>query len=286
MNKGMSLPSMRVSIPPLSMLPPPPLALRFCPVGPPGLEQVEAADACVVSIPGRYCMTHVLVGPDCLALVDVGSMADLPLIEAVLAWLDKPLVWVLASHLHFDHCLGLDRIAVQHGARVGLHPLAHATAKGGAKLRGPGLWSLRLFWHTWLWQGAPLLAPEDRAEGLRFGFPWSANRFSAELAPALKEGYALEGLPGWRVLHTPGHADEAICLLHEEAGFLVTGDTLRNFRGGEWNPLLTDGRAYRRSKARLESLEIQAVFPGHGPNILGGSLWRRLRPLPVLAGRV
>ena len=151
---------MRVSIPPLSMPPPPPLALRFCPVGPPRFEQLEAAEACVVSIPGRYCMTHVLVGPDCLALVDVGSMADLPLIEAVLAWLDKPLDWVLASHLHFDHCLGLDRIAVQHGDRVGLHPLAHASALGGAKLRGPGLWSLRLFWHTWLWQG---LSPQQGA---------------------------------------------------------------------------------------------------------------------------
>jgi glyoxylase-like metal-dependent hydrolase (beta-lactamase superfamily II) len=81
------------------------------------------------------------------------------------------------------------------------------------------------------------------------------------------------------VLSTPGHADEAICLHHPASGFLVAGDTVRNFLGGEWNPLLTDPDDYRASMQRLLALPVQAVFPGHGPALLGEGMLKRLRPL-------
>ena len=129
-------------------------------------------------------------------------------------------------------------------------------------------------------QGAPRATLQDWRVGLGFGFPWSENRFRADLAPALDHGAALPGAPGWTVLHTPGHADDAVCLHHAAAGFLVAGDTARNFNGGEWNPLACDAAAYQQTQAQLRALEVEVVFPGHGPIVEGPRALQRLRHLP------
>jgi glyoxylase-like metal-dependent hydrolase (beta-lactamase superfamily II) len=129
-------------------------------------------------------------------------------------------------------------------------------------------------------QGAPRAPLADWRRGLGFGFPWSRNRFRAHLAPALDDGAALPGLPGWTVLHTPGHADDSICLYHATARFLVTGDTVRNFLGGEWNQLTCDAADYAATKGRLRALDVETVFPGHGPILQGKGILGRLRSLP------
>ena len=82
------------------------------------------------------------------------------------------------------------------------------------------------------------------------------------------------------MLHTPGHADDAVCLHHAAAGFLVAGDTARNFCGGEWNPLACDAAAYQQTQAQLQALEVEVVFPGHGPIVEGPRALQRLRHLP------
>jgi len=118
---------------------------------------------------------------------------------------------------------------------------------------------------TWPMQGMPVFPGPDWRGGMGFGFPWARNRFRAPVAPPLEDGQPLPGLDGWVVVATPGHSDDGICLHHAAAGFLVTGDTLRNFLGGEPNPLLTDPADYERSWQRLGALDVRLVFPGHGP---------------------
>jgi glyoxylase-like metal-dependent hydrolase (beta-lactamase superfamily II)/8-oxo-dGTP pyrophosphatase MutT (NUDIX family) len=68
---------------------------------------------------------------------------------------------------------------------------------------------------------------------------------------------------GLRVLHTPGHARDHICLLLEEEAALFAGDVVM----GEGTPVISppDGsmRMYLDSLERLASLEVRRIYPGH-----------------------
>ena len=260
------------------------LARLTAPAGPPEPRIVARAGATVVAVPGRYCVSYLLLGPDAVVIADIGSLTDHPLLHQALAWIDRPasqVQTILPTHLHMDHVIGIDAFARRLGVPVTLGLVAHDAVTRGRKLRFPrGLHTLRAL-PTYLMQGAPPPALPDWSTRLDFGFPWSRNRFRAALAPPLADGDELPGLPGWTVLHTPGHADDAICLHHRAARFLVAGDTVRNFLGGEWNPLGCDPEDYDRTKQRLRALspEVETVFPGHGPILDGRGVINRLRTL-------
>ncbi len=255
---------------------------RLCPAGPALQAELGAGGARVVIVPGRYAVSYLLEGPRALTLVEAGSLADLPGLARAAAWLGKPVARVVPTHLHFDHCLGLDRAALAFGAELGLPPASHAAVLAGAALRRPPPRAVPEFFVPWLWQGLPVFAPGDFSEGLRLGvFRWRF-RPRARLGPPLGEGAELPEAPGWRVLLTPGHSDDSLCLWHAEGGLLVAGDTLRNYQGGEWNPLLTDLGDYRATQARLSALEVSCVLPGHGPTFPGPLAGAR--PLPRRVG--
>ncbi len=71
---------------------------------------------------------------------------------------------------------------------------------------------------------------------------------------------------GWdaTVLNTPGHSSGSICLL-TPAGDLLCGDLLTSARGKpELNSMMYDVDAGHTSLARLKTLLIKKVYPGHG----------------------
>ena len=245
------------------------LARLLCPIGPPKLVHAQSDAAQVVAIPGRYCVAYLIEGPASFVLVDPGSERDLPLIQTVVAKLGKPVDLVVPSHLHFDHVLGVEPACQALGAGLGLSSLALEHWVQGRALRQPPLRALRKFPVSWVWQGMPFIAPPDRARVGRLLRPLRENPFRVDRVVSLADGQALPGCPGWTVLSTPGHSDDALCLYHAQAGFLVAGDTVRNFLGGEWNPLLTDPAEYMLSMRRLFELRITTIFPGHGPLITG-----------------
>ncbi len=66
-----------------------------------------------------------------------------------------------------------------------------------------------------------------------------------------------------RVLHTPGHSDDSICLFCPETRALFSGDTLyRISEGGGAYPA-----CYARSLERLQALRPAVIYPGHGEPI-------------------
>jgi glyoxylase-like metal-dependent hydrolase (beta-lactamase superfamily II) len=70
------------------------------------------------------------------------------------------------------------------------------------------------------------------------------------------------------ILHTPGHAEDHVCVWHEPSRALFAGDMviagttvmIPHGRGGNL-------RAYLASLARLASLDPARIYPGHGPVI-------------------
>lgn len=67
-----------------------------------------------------------------------------------------------------------------------------------------------------------------------------------------------------RMIHTPGHASNHFCYLHEEQKFLITGDHIINGSTVVIDPPDGNMGDYLRSLERLKSIDIKAILPGHG----------------------
>jgi len=251
--------------------------------GPARSQHICRSGAQVMAVACRYCVTYLILGRNVVVAVDVGSIGDVSQILEALWGLGRPasqLRFVVPTHLHFDHVMGIDALAQRAGASILLSRTAWQHVTEGRPLRFP---SWRRNWRsllTWPMQGMPFLPAVDWMHGLDFGFPWGHDRFTAPLGPILDHESTIPGLDGWTVLLTPGHSDDSLCLFHAEAGLLIAGDTIRNFYGGEWNPLVVDEDDSASSRALLSELEVCAVLPGHGPVVQGDSLCRGLIDVP------
>lgn len=67
-----------------------------------------------------------------------------------------------------------------------------------------------------------------------------------------------------RFLHTPGHASNHVCVLHEGLRWLFTGDHIMGGSTVVIDPPDGSMGAYLRSLADLKRLELAAIAPGHG----------------------
>lgn len=107
-------------------------------------------------------------------------------------------------------------------------------------------------------------------------FPHRKLNFSIHLK--LREGMKIE-VGDWilKVLYTPGHTDDSICLYDEDKELLVSGDTV--FVGGIGRMDLPTGsiKDMIKSLERLSNLNVEALLPGHGPYVLKNGLkWIKL----------
>ncbi|THE14982.1 MBL fold metallo-hydrolase [Bacillus timonensis] len=104
-------------------------------------------------------------------------------------------------------------------------------------------------------------------------FEYSCRR---SLSSTIGEGDTLEGLPGFKVLETPGHAQSHIVLYREEDGMLIAGDTI--LAKISPNPLLEPPQfgetsrprpliQYNNSLRKLLTLDMSKVVTGHGDDI-------------------
>lgn len=115
--------------------------------------------------------------------------------------------------------------------------------------------------------GAARLATLTGAEVVGFGpDPGSGPPFSPDRS--VGDGWRLgedAGIP-LRAVHTPGHASNHLCWLHEEQGMLFTGDHVMHGSTVVIRPPDGDMAAYLRSLGAVMSLEPlpRTLAPGHG----------------------
>jgi len=145
---------------------------------------------------------------------------------------------IISTHCHCDHIGGNKRIQDQSGCDIALHKI------------GKYFIDARDDWATW-WKY----------------YNQEAEFFESTLA--LNDGDLLPiGPYEFRVMHTPGHAAEGIVLYNRKEKLLISSDTL-------WKndmavmTLRIEGSAapfhMLESLEKLESLDVQRVYPGHGP---------------------
>lgn len=63
----------------------------------------------------------------------------------------------------------------------------------------------------------------------------------------------------FKIIHTPGHSEDSICLWDKENGLLFSGDTY--YKGGVY--FIQNTRMYKRSLRKILKLKPKIVFPGH-----------------------
>lgn len=67
-----------------------------------------------------------------------------------------------------------------------------------------------------------------------------------------------------QMIHTPGHASNHFCYLHEGRKLLLTGDHMINGSTVVIDPPDGNMGDYLRSLERLKSIDIDTILPGHG----------------------
>jgi len=78
-------------------------------------------------------------------------------------------------------------------------------------------------------------------------------------------------LEGFEILRTPGHSEDSIVLFHSESGSLFSGDTVfANGGVGRWDLPTGSLPELIKSIEFLRTLDVQALYPGHGPSVESG----------------
>ena len=224
------------------------------PISMPGLGHVncyaiEDADGVAVVDPG-------LPGPaSWRALQNRLSDAGIPL---------RRVHTVLVTHSHPDHFGGVDRLSAESGARVVAHSeFGSMWAREGGRPTRP--WDRPTPWGGRMYKPPLRRRLAYRVMGRAMGSRWQAPHPSERVDD--ETPVRLAGRE-WRVLHTPGHTLDHICLLDPEAGVMLSGDhvlpTITPHISGVGtgpDPL----SEFLSSLDRVAAIdEVQRVLPAHG----------------------
>jgi glyoxylase-like metal-dependent hydrolase (beta-lactamase superfamily II) len=101
-----------------------------------------------------------------------------------------------------------------------------------------------------------------------------ANAFPAVVVgEEFADGQVLPIAGGLRVVHTPGHTEGHVALLHEPTGVLITGDSIWNVRKMRWSikAFCQDIKLNEKTAHVLGELDYQVAAFTHGPHVTSGA---------------
>lgn len=179
-----------------------------------------------------------LILDELVTLVDAGTGQNQELVEKNLRKFDvtpRDIDLLINTHCHYDHTGGDQTFLKTAGCELAIHEL----------------------------DAGPLRTGDETVT--------LAANFGARLEPleptrVLREGDQIKlGSLTLEVLHTPGHTQGSASLYERADRTLFSGDTV--FRDGVGRVDCPTGNinAMRKSLRKLSQLEIQKLFPGHGP---------------------
>jgi len=160
-------------------------------------------------------------------LVDAGMNAS-RVLDNITGGLDL----IILTHCHYDHIGAVPEIVKATGAKVAMHE-----------------------------KDLPLLRNEKEGSAKMFDAP--QPEFTVDIV--LGDGETIDlGNSTLKVLHTPGHTPGSICLYDSGTKEMFTGDTV--FEGGSFGrtDIGGDSEAMVRSLEMLTTMDVSALYPGHG----------------------
>ncbi len=219
-------------------------------------------------ITDRFSMANTyLINEERFIVVDPGSVLNAQLLLSYLQRFlhrrPQDIDLIVLTHLHPDHTDGADALRKSTGAPIAALHVAREE-EGGASGVGTGV--------TGVSQFVGQMFSQARLPGVLHHLDLFAPAYErqSQLVDIWLED--VSGLPNhldWRVLASPGHTPESLCLYNPFSYELLCGDTLITLDGGT---ALVRGGANRRQLQQtiqtLESLKVYYLYPGHGRPIL------------------
>lgn len=179
---------------------------------------------------------------------------------------------IVLTHGHFDHVSGARELSDAWGVPIYAHPLEFPYLTGQKEYPAP----------NWAAGGGvmPLMAPALPRGPVDLG-----SRLQA--LPGDGTELSMAELPGWTLLHTPGHTPGHVSLFRKPDRTLIVGDAFcttpaesffaANFTQppelhGPPSYFTSDWAAAEASVRKLASLDPLAVVPGHGKPLSGDAV--------------
>src|SRR5579872_1717309 len=187
---------------------------------------------------------------------------------------------IVLTHGHFDHVSSAAALADHWGVPIYAHPLEHPYLTGAREYPAPnfaaggGMMSLM----------SPLL-PRG---------PVSLGQRLRQLSILGEGDIGLAEMPGWQIMHTPGHTPGHVSLFRREDRLLLPGDAFCTTKPESFfdaaitqEPELHGPPAYftsdwnqaRQSVQELARLEPVMIAPGHGKPIAASRVPELLKEL-------
>lgn len=214
-------------------------------------------------IPGKISNMY-LIEEERLLLVDTGSPNDFSALAAyVTEHLKRSLQnidCIVPTHAHVDHLGNAERLRKMTKARVVL-PRKRVNAFHGVINNLGFLRRAR----------ATIIAGIRDNPALILHPGLNIRSLRADIV--VTDGMPLPGHPTFKLLCTPGHSPESICLYHAASHTLLSGDTLVVMNGKICPPsVVGNRRAWMASIEKLKAFDIRRICPGHGDVVEGIAL--------------
>lgn len=235
------------------------------------LQPVAQQPRHVHTITDRFSMANTyLIDDEHIIVVDPGSVLN---VQLLLAYMQRflhrrpeDIDLIILTHLHPDHTSGVEELRRASQAPVAASSAAKRLTQSwleGGQSAGGG---------AGVSQFVGRMFSQVRLPGVLHHLDLFAPYYEgqAQLVDAWLED--VEGLPNhldWRVIASPGHTPESLCLYNPFSYELLCGDTLITIEGGS---ILVRGGTNRlqlqQTMQTLQSLKVYYLYPGHGRPIL------------------
>lgn len=231
------------------------------------LKVERFADSPVTRL-SRWCFNCYLIDGDDGNVVVVDAF--MPKLVSDLAPLlgDHRPVTVTATHGHPDHLSGAPAIADRYGAGIHLATTTVSYIDGSAIPRTPSVAKLARTWPVLIGQPFDAKAAAGFvAASATVGFGTTRGMLWPGPVPAgaLNDGDRLPGASAWTAIAALGHTDDGIAFWHADSRTLLSGDAVITMHGRpRFAPDTIDAMSSARTAARLRSLHVEHVLPGHG----------------------
>jgi len=193
------------------------------------------------------CNVYLIRGRDTLYLIDAGAGLDNGVIESIrdLGFSPEELELIILTHNHWDHSRGAKAIKELTGCKIAIHEVGVANLEIGNLFEGVNPY--------------PRLLRE---------------KVTMRADMSLRNGDILRvGDYELKVIHTPGHTSDSICLLSEvdSRKILFTGDTVMSWGDLGVMSVETNLKMYKQSLEKLAKLRVDVMLPGHGIFLLSNA---------------
>jgi hydroxyacylglutathione hydrolase len=217
----------------------------------------------VHTITDRFSMANTyLLNEESIVIVDPGTELNVRQIQFYLhKILQRPLSHIdliVLTHLHPDHTAGVEALRKICSAPVAASSIVRYLAQADIREKRSVPTFAHLAEHF-------LTGPLQHVDL----FPPIYERQYKMIDLWLEDVTGLPGHPNWRVIASPGHTPESLCLYNPFTQELLCGDSVITIQGGA--PLLrgsTNRTQLEETLRVLRNLQVHYLYPGHGRPIL------------------